>query len=285
MAWLLAVLLAAAAIFGLWCLALRPRRGQPGWERLSGYRYAHRGLHDLAAGRPENSLSAFRAAAEAGFGAELDVHLMADGSLAVVHDSDLKRVCGKSGVVETMGREDLAGYPLLGSGETIPLLEDVLAAFEGKGPLIVELKPSRSNAAALTDAAMERLGRWRGAYCVESFRPAVLMRLKKRWPGVIRGQLSCDFRGRGRGVHEKLAYWFMTHLLVCAVSRPDFVAYRWEDRREPSLRLMRRLWRVHEAAWTVRDSSAMERLEAEGAAVIFEGFVPRRNAPKDDEDR
>ena len=65
------------------------------WQTLSGYRYAHRGLHDLNAGRPENSLGAFRAAAEAGFGAELDVHLMADGALAVVHDSDLERVCGR----------------------------------------------------------------------------------------------------------------------------------------------------------------------------------------------
>lgn len=274
MLWLLAVLLAAAMAFGLWCLALRPRRGQPGWERLSGYRYAHRGLHDQAAGRPENSLSAFRAAAEAGFGAELDVHLMADGSLAVVHDSDLARVCGKHALIESLRREDLAAYPLLGSKETIPLLEDVLAVFAGKGPLIVELKTARHNAAALTDAVMERLRAWPGAYCVESFRPAVLMRLKKRWPDVLRGQLSCDFRGQGRGVHEKLAYWFMTHLLVCAVGRPDFVAYRWQDRDEASLRLMRRLWHVHEVAWTVRDPSAMERLEAEGAAVIFEGFLP-----------
>lgn len=274
MVWLLAALLGAAAVFGLWCMAVRPRRGQPGWEKLTGYRYAHRGLHDISAGRPENSLSAFRAAAQAGFGAELDVHLMADGSLAVVHDSDLKRVCGKSGVIETMTREDLADYPLLGSGETVPLLEDVLAVFGGKGPLIVELKSSRNNAAALTDAAMERLRAWPGTYCVESFRPAVLARLRKRWPDVFRGQLSCAFRGQGKGLHEKLAYWAVRHLLVCAAGRPDFVAYRWEDRDEVSLRLMRRLWHVHEAAWTVRDPSVMERLEAQGAAVIFEGFVP-----------
>ena len=274
MVWLLWVLLVAGAFFGLWCLALMPRRGQPGWEKLEGYRYAHRGLHDVAAGRPENSLSAFRAAAEAGFGAELDVHLMADGSLAVVHDSDLARVCGRPGIVETMTRQDLADYPLLGSGETIPLLEDVLAVFAGKGPLIVELKPDRSNAAALTDAAMERLRAWPGTYCVESFRPAVLARLRKRWPEVLRGQLSCAFRGQGRGPHEKLAYWAVRHLLVCAAGRPDFVAYGWEDRDEVSLRLMRKLWHVHEAYWTVRDPAVMDALEAQGASVIFEGFVP-----------
>ncbi len=271
MVWLLAAVVMA---LGLWCLAVRPRRGQAGWEKLEGFRYAHRGLHDLANGRPENSLSAFQAAARAGFGAELDVHLMADGNLAVVHDSELTRVCGRAGRIEDLRREDLAGYPLLGSGENIPLLEDVLAVFEGKAPLIVELKTARHNAAALTDAVMERLLGWRGTYCVESFRPAALWRLQRKWPGVFRGQLSCAFRGQGKGLHEKAAYWAVRHLLVCAVSRPDFVAYRWQDRDEPSLALARKLWGVHEVYWTVRDPAVMERLEAEGGAVIFEGFVP-----------
>lgn len=259
------------------------------WGTLGSYRYAHRGMHDLAAGRPENSLSAFRAAARAGFGAELDVHLMADGALAVVHDSDLERVCGKPGKIEALRREDLKNWPLLGTGETIPLLEDVLAVFENKGPLIVELKPAGRNAAALTDAAMERLSAWRGLYCVESFHPAVLMRLRRRWPDVIRGQLSQRYgRRTGRSGCGWLADWAMTHLLVCALGRPDFVAYRWQDRAEPALRRVKERCGVHEVSWTVRDRQTMERLEAEGSTVIFEGFLPdgpRRNAPEDDEDR
>ena len=274
MIWLLWVVLAVIMALGLWCLAVRPRRGQPGWEKLAGYRYAHRGLHDGKNGRPENSLSAFRAAARAGFGAELDVHLMADGNLAVVHDSELKRVCGRAGRIEDLRLEDLAGYPLLGSGERIPLLEDVLAVFEGRAPLIVELKTARHNAAALTDAVMARLRGWNGTYCVESFRPAALWRLRRKWPDVFRGQLSCAFHGQGKGLHEKLAYRAVRHLLVCAVSRPDFVAYKWQDRDEPSLRLARKLWGVHAVYWTVRDPAVMDALEAEGGAVIFEGFVP-----------
>lgn len=64
------------------------------WSRLGasgpGVRYAHRGLHALPHA-PENSLPAFRRAAEAGYGAELDVRLTADGRLAVVHDGELSR--------------------------------------------------------------------------------------------------------------------------------------------------------------------------------------------------
>ncbi len=273
--WLIGIAAALVLALALWCLAVRPRQGQTGWVALDGERYAHRGLYDLSAGRPENSMSAFRAAAEAGFGAELDVHRMADGSLAVVHDGDLTRVCGKSAQIEDLRREDLADYPLLGSGEAIPLLEQVLPLFEAaKTPLIIELKAARGNAAALTDAVMARLEGWKGTYCLESFHPGVLIRLRKRWPAVLRGQLSQRF-GRGdRTGHGRLADWAMTHLLVCALGRPDFVAYNYKDKDEPSLRLMRRLYGVHEVYWTVRDRQTMLELESQGGTVIFEGFVP-----------
>ena len=66
----------------------------------------------------------------------------------------------------------------------------------------------------------------------------------------------------------------MTHLLVCAAGRPAFIAYRWQDRHVRALRLMKRLWGVHEVSWTVRDQKRMEALEAEDAVVIFEGFLP-----------
>ena len=100
---------AAAALAGLgyllvWFL-LHGRRDGPGWEKLEGFRYAHRGLH--GPGVPENSLAAFRRAAEAGYGAELDVHLTRDGRLVVIHDGDLERMCGVPGRVAEKPRRSL----------------------------------------------------------------------------------------------------------------------------------------------------------------------------------
>lgn len=275
-AWAAAGLLAAgAAAAAGWCLLLRPRRNQPGWDRLQGARYAHRGLHDAAAGVPENSLAAFRRAAEAGFGAELDVHLMADGQLAVVHDSDLARVCGKAGCIEDLTAAELKDYPLQGTAETIPLLADVLPLFAGRTPLIIELKVERGNADALTDRVMEELADYAGDYCIESFHPAVLLRLKHRYPEVIRGQLSENFfRGSETGTVSRPAALVLTYLLSTCLTRPDFIAYRHEDRRNPSLRLMRRLYGVHEVGWTVRSQADMEALEKDGVTVIFENFLP-----------
>ena len=260
---------------GAWCMLLQPRTGQPGWERLGDVRYAHRGLHDLEQGRPENSMAAFRAAVEGGFGAELDLHLMADGRLAVVHDSDLSRVCGKKVFIEDLTAADLKDYPLQGTTETIPLFEDVLALFEGKTPLVVELKVERGNANALTDAAMALLRNWNGTYCVESFHPGALLRLKEKYPDVIRGQLSQNFlKSSEVGGLSLPVRFLLTNLLTTAFTKPDFIAYNCLDRQNASLRRMKRLYGVHEVAWTVRDQGTMERLEAEGVPVIFEKFVP-----------
>lgn len=267
--------LAALGAAGAWCALLRPRRNQPGWEKLAGVRYAHRGLHNAEKGVPENSMAAFQLAVEAGFGAELDVHLMADGNLAVVHDSDLSRVCGKQAVIEELVEEELLDYPLMGTGELIPLFQEVLELFEGKTPLIIELKVEGGNANALTDAVMAMLEDWDGIYCLESFHPGVLLRLRERYPWVLRGQLSQNFL-KGSEVHglSLPARFALTNLLTTAFTRPDFIAYNCKDRGNPSLRLMRTLYGVHEVGWTVRDRETMDALAREDVPSIFEGFLP-----------
>ena len=268
-------LIVAAALLLLlivYLLLLMPRRNHPGWDKLSGTRYAHRGLHNKDEGIPENSMTAFRRAVEHGYGAELDVHLLKDGSLAVFHDSALKRICGTDGIIEDLTAKDLANYHLLGTEETIPLFIDVLKVFERKTPLIVELKVVDGNAAALTDAVMTVLKNWNGTYCIESFHPGVVAHLKKHYPDVIRGQLSENFFHAGTLPFGKSL--MMTFLLTTAMTRPDFIAYKHQDRANISLQLMRRLYGVHEVGWTIREQSVMERLEKDGVTPIFENFIP-----------
>ncbi len=261
-----------AALLVLYLVLLMPRTGHPGWEKLAGVRYAHRGLHDKDNGIPENSMTAFRRAVEHGYGAELDVHLLADGRLAVFHDSTLKRICGAEGTIEALRTEDLSKYHLLGTEETIPLFEDVLAVFEGKTPLIIELKAVDGNSAALTDAVMAVLKDWNGIYCIESFQPAVVRHLRTHYPDVIRGQLSENFF---KGGNIPLpAKFLMTFLLTTLYTRPDFIAYHHKHRSNISLRIMRGLYGVHEVGWTIREQSTMETLEKDGVTPIFENFIP-----------
>lgn len=74
-------------------------------ENFINLRIAHRGLHSETVS--ENSMEAFRLAIERGYAIEIDVHLTRDDDLAVVHDSFLSRVTGKSGVVERLSTEEL----------------------------------------------------------------------------------------------------------------------------------------------------------------------------------
>ena len=93
MAILIVILFLAMLYIGAVC----GRVGHPGMKDLRGWAYAHRGLH--GEGRPENSMAAFRAALENGYGIELDVQLSSDKVPMVIHDADLDRICGVQGKV------------------------------------------------------------------------------------------------------------------------------------------------------------------------------------------
>lgn len=260
----------AAGLLLVWVL-LHGRKNGRGWEKFQGVRFAHRGYHDKPA-VPENSLPAFRRAAERGFGAELDVHLTRDGRLAVIHDSDLTRVCGAGGTVEELTAAELAGFRLEGTDEPIPFLEEVLPLFEGRAPLVVELKPAGGNWDALSAKTMECLDSFHTDYCVESFDPRVLLWLRANRPEVLRGQLSQNYwkRPEGQSLWHRAA---LTSLLYNVCTRPDFVAYRFEDRKGPSCWLCRRM-NLRLAYWTIRGREDLTTAEREGALPIFEHFDP-----------
>lgn len=260
------------ALAAIWLWLHRCRRCSAAWERFTPYRYAHRGLYSADA--PENSLAAFRRAVDHGFGVELDVHLLSDGSLAVFHDSDLSRMTGRAGILEELTAAELPSCALAGTRETIPEFCEVLRLFAGTGlPLIVELKPCRGNHAALTARTMAELDRFDVVYCLESFDPRCLRALRRTRPEVIRGQLSRDFL-HAQPRHGALDF-FTTRLLLNFLSVPDFIAYHYPDRHAAPLALCTRLFGAKLVYWTLRDASSLQAAEAEGALPIFEHFIPK----------
>lgn len=268
MAILLTVLFCLAVLYAL---SLRCRRGHPGLQALRNWRYAHRGL--FGKGIPENSMAAFRAALDAGFGIELDVHLMADGALAVIHDASLKRTAGVDVQIESLTSAELSYYRLEGTSEQIPLFSQVLDLYRGKAPLIVELKPMGGNADALCQAACALLDGYDGAYCLESFDPRCVFWLKKHRPELLRGQLSENFF-KSKGSMPYPIRLLMTLLMTNFLALPDFVAFRYCDRKLFSNALCRRLWRVQGVTWTVKSQQELDTAEKEGYIPIFEGFRP-----------
>jgi len=256
----------------LFLFAIRCRSGQPGMEALKGWSYAHRGLH--GEGIPENSMAAFKAALDGGYGVELDVHLLADGNLAVMHDSLLNRTTGEPGRIEDLTTEQLKNYRLNGTEQTIPEFMDVLTLFNGKAPLIVELKPVDGNHARLAEAVCTMLESYDGPYCLESFDPRCVQWLRKNRPHLIRGQLAYNYV-KSRGDLPDYLKFLLTHNMLNFSCVPDFVAYRYNDRKSTiSNDLCRKLWKATGVSWTLTTKEEYDTAVAEGWIPIFEGFRP-----------
>ncbi len=266
------ILLILLILLLILALLLRGRCNHPGLERLKGWAYAHRGLHDKPF-VPENSMMAFRLAVERGYGAELDVHLLKDGGLAVIHDAALKRTTGADGKIEELTTADLANYRLEGTSETIPTLRQVLDLFEEKAPLIIELKVENNNVAALCERVCKELETYKGVYCLESFDPRCIIWLKKNRPDIIRGQLSQNFMKDGTKL-GKLMDFALTNLLDNVLTRPDFIAYRFRERKNLCNQLCLNLWGMQGVSWTIHTQEEFEACMMENLLPIFENFTP-----------
>ena len=130
--------------------------------------------------------------------------------------------------------------------------------------MIVELKTAGGNHAALAAAAMECLDRFQADYCVESFDPRCLLWLQKHRPEILRGQLAQGSR------QWKTALWPLSG--VC--TRPDFIAYRYDDRKTLSNAICRGLWKIQGVSWTIRTQQEYDTAVREGWLPIFENFLP-----------
>lgn len=253
---------------------------------------------------PENSLPAFAAACQMGYGIELDLHLSRDGQVVVIHDDDLKRVAGDGRKVSDLTYAELQQIPLSSvhgsntGGEAInygpvstagrrarharrspetafvhvPLLSDVLRLVDGRVPLIVEYKMGRVLDRQLMESADILLAAYKGPYVIESFNPLVLAWYRRYRPSVCRGQLAVSFHGRISS-SEQLCQAMAGSLLFNWLGRPDFVAYEWHSGSSVPMKLFRALGGIP-VAWTVRSRQA----ECEAAAMfdhfIFEGYLP-----------
>ena len=159
--------------------------------------FAHRGLYDEKAGVPENSLAAFWAAAEAGYGAELDVRLTKDGAAVISHDANVKRMTGSDAAIEQTDLAELRKLRLGGTDETIPLFTEALDILCGAGvPVVVEIKTDPAKRLdALCSTALDIMDRYDTPLCVESFDPLIVRWFRFHAPDMLRGQLltqPCD---------------------------------------------------------------------------------------------
>jgi glycerophosphoryl diester phosphodiesterase len=275
---LVEILIFVLVLISLYMLAIMPKiKKNPMHKSFDGWFYAHRGLHDNKSDAPENSMKAFKRAVQANYGIELDVQLTKDQVPVILHDYNLKRACRTDRKVSDTACEELKEYTLFKSDERIPLLKDVLEAVDGKVPLIIELKIPW-HAKPTCEAVNAILKDYKGLYCIESFNPFGLMWYKKNRPDIVRGQLSTDFiKEKIEG--SKVQYFILKHLLFNFLTKPDFIAYQHEYKRQLSFSICRRIYRTRTAAWTVKSDEELESCRRYFNWFIFDSFLPENKVP------
>ncbi|MGC9446138.1 glycerophosphodiester phosphodiesterase family protein [Cereibacter johrii] len=236
---------------------------------------AHRALHDRAAGRPENSPGAIRAAVEAGYGIEIDLQLSADGVPMVFHDESLDRLTAETGPLAARTAAELRTIPLRDATDTIPTLAEVLALVAGRVPLLIEIKdqdgalgPAVGALEVATAAALEGYG---GPVAVMSFNPHSMAGMARLRPDLPRGLVTSSYDP---------ADWAPVPPETCARLRaiPDydrveasFVSHEAPDLDRPRVAELK----AQGAAilcWTIRSPEAEARARRVAANVTFEGY-------------
>lgn len=227
---------------------------------------AHRGLHDKS--HPENSLGAFSKAIEAGYPIELDIQMIADGTIIVFHDDSLSRLTDNDGYVKFLNKTDLNLLTLSGSKEKIPTFEEVLKFVDGKVPLLIEIK-NMGKVGDLEKAVIELLKDYKGEYAIQSFNPFVLEYFYKHAPSIPRGQLAGFLTNLKMSFFKRYAMKRMVGNKK--ISHPDFIAY--EAKHLPN-RFTKKFKELPLLAWTVKSQSEYLKVVKHCDNVIFEGFEP-----------
>lgn len=241
---------------------------------------AHRGLHDLSAGRIENTAPAFLAAIARGYGIECDLQPAGDGTPMVFHDEVLDRLVDATGRLSERSPPDLRRLRYKGQDTSILAYADFLELAAGRVPLLVEIKSDwdvprpgfLERIATLTSA-------YRGPVALMSFDPAVMARLAVLAPKLPRGIVSGSYKSADGDDWwaDRLSpsrRFRLRHLLDSGPAAPSFFAYHVVSLRTPVVRFARAVMGVPIFTWTVRTLEDRHEAARWADAMIFEGFEP-----------
>ena len=245
----------------------------PDW--LTARPIAHRGLHDRAAGIPENTLAAAEAAIAGGYAIECDVQPSADGEAMVFHDEALGRLTGTPHAIASRTASELSTLSVSGSRERIPTLPAFLDGIAGRTPLIVEVKTQFTGDMTLVNRVAEVVAGYEGPVALKSFDPRIVWMLGSLAPERPRGivaetsQDEISYAKLPSSVRHGLA-----NLLHLNETKPDFLSWRVDDLPAGPPYLCRLLGRMPVMAWTVRTDDQRRNAKANADQIVFEGFRP-----------
>lgn len=238
--------------------------------------FAHRGASARA---PENTLEAFRLAAEGGAGGlETDVHMTRDGHVVAIHDDTVDRTTDGSGAVREMTLAEVqqldagyrfspdggATYPYRGRGARVPLLRDIFTEFPDLA-VNIDIKEAQPGIEEALLRAIEEAGAVERALVASEWSEAI-----SRFRGLAGGRVRTAASRR-----EVMLFYALSAARLEVLLRPPYdalqVPARHRGREVVTRRFVAAARRVGARVdvWTVDEPAEMRRLLDLGAGAIM----------------
>jgi glycerophosphoryl diester phosphodiesterase len=242
---------------------------------LSERPIAHRGLHDRSRGVVENTPMAVSAAIAAGYAAEVDLQISADGEAMVHHDDALGRLTDGGGELRLLSAATIQQVQFRETSDRIPTLGELCDLVSGRITLLLELKSRFDRDHRLVKRTAKVLASYAGPVAVMSLDPFQIEAMRAIAPRIVRGIVAerC-YRGEEWATLSAAAKREMAHLLHWWRTRPDFMAYAVRDLPALAPLLARRLFGRPLLTWTVRTQAERRAADRFADQMIFEGFRP-----------
>jgi glycerophosphoryl diester phosphodiesterase len=238
--------------------------------------FAHRGLHDAAAGVIENTAGAARAAVAADYGIEVDLQISADGEAMVHHDPALGRVTDGTERLDQMTAAALKRVAFRSTGERMISLGELCDFVAGRVPLLLEMKSRFDGDARLPQRLAGVLAGYRSPAAAMSSDPAQLAWLRQKAPHLLRGIVAAKYRPHPYWdqMSPLLRYGMACLLPAVLTGRPHFVAYAVNDLPAIAPTFARHALCLPVLTWVVRSEAERARALRFADQIIFEGFRP-----------
>lgn len=237
---------------------------------------AHRGLHNRAQGRIENSSSAVRAAIDHGYGIEIDVQLSRDARAMVFHDYDMRRLTGQKGPIQQRSSAELAETVLTDGQDTIRTLPEILDLIAGQVPVIIELKDQDghlgTNLGPLEAAVADALSDYPGPAAVMSFNPHSTAAMAQLCPDRPRGIVTSAYRYSEWPIPKRLCDELRAISDVDRVNA-SFISHEVSDLDRPRVQEIKASGRSI-LCWTVKSEEQAKEALNIADTITFEDFLP-----------
>jgi glycerophosphoryl diester phosphodiesterase len=238
---------------------------------------AHRTLHDVKSGIPENSWEGLEKAISRGYAIEIDLQLSRDGIPVVFHDYKLNRVTDEIGFISDRRAAELEKIVLKGGQKGIPRFDAFMSYIAGRVPVLIELKDQDGTLgdtpSVFESAVCKTLENYTGPVAIMSFNPFMIERCAKLLPNIPRGLITEVFKQDEWPNISKLRCDKLTKISDYFTAGATFISHDHMDLKSDEVDRLKKAGATI-LCWTVRTQNEDNEARKIADSVTFENYLP-----------